>query len=168
MATVLDANCWCLYVDEEINSMDGLGKESYVKAEMSGGLLFDDGCMMRQQYIDMRRPYAEEIFDNWFNDKLVYGAARLVDASEANDANKSLANLKIPRKEHIFMKTALAGRARWLVSLDIDFFEPEAKMKPSKTKQKIISDSSGSVCKHFRKAWGIHVCCPESYVKIAF
>jgi hypothetical protein len=164
MAAVIDANCWCLYVDEAISESNGPGKAVFEKAEHQGGILFDAGNLMRQQYIDMRKPYAEDIFNNWFGEKQIYGLARLVDVPASAAINTFLRNNNIPNKEHIFFKTAISGNADHIVSLDSDFYDPAMKRAGEETKRKLVQSASGPVCKAVRKAWGISICCPVTYV----
>ncbi|RYZ80743.1 MAG: hypothetical protein EOP04_25305 [Proteobacteria bacterium] len=164
MPAVIDANCWCLFVDEELAESPGDGTAIFSRADAGGGVLFDQGVLIKQQYIDMRKPYAEQIFDNWLGTKIAFGKARIVAVDGNANVNKSLRALNIPAKEHIFFKTAICGGASYIVSLDSDFFDPASKKAGEKAKAAIVVNARGPVPKACSKLWKLSVRCPTAYI----
>ena len=166
MTNVFDANCWCLYVDDEIRESDGVGRAIFATAKLKGGYLLDSGGHGRQQYIDMRRPYAEQIFDLWAEGVVMSGHLKLVDLDGKDNLFKELSEIGIPKKEHIFFKTAVHGGAAFIISADSDFFDPSKKKCGEEEKIALLASGRGPVCKHMRKKHDITICCPTTFVAI--
>ena len=167
MTHVVDANCWCRLVDEQIDDVPGIGTSLFDAVEKSGGFLFDSGSLMRQEYIDVKKPYAEEIFNNWFTEKQIYGLARLVEIRSDPAVYKALIAIGMPKDDHVYIKTAIHGKADYLISIDSDFYDPSHKTSCQDTKLKIVKSGKGPVCKFLKKGHGVVVCCPETYLSAA-
>lgn len=164
---VFDANCWCEYVTETLYGAPGVGCKIFeIAAESAGGILMDDGGIARQQYISMKRPYAEELYNVWAEAGTTKGWLKLIDLSGKDAMHKPLKALGLPKSEHIFFRIAVHGAANYIISLDIDFFDPTKKKADSKSKQKAMASGLGPVCKAMKKSYGISICCPAKYLEL--
>ena len=167
MSNVFDANCWCLYVEDELAAVDGIGKGIFAAAKTCGGYLLDAGDQAKQQYIDMKKPYAEQIFDIWVEKVFLSGHLRLVSLSGKDNMFKELGSLGLPKKEHVFFRIAVFGNADRIISLDSDFFDPAMKKAGQAEKLILIESGSGPVCKHTKKNYGIAIMCPKTFLEAA-
>jgi hypothetical protein len=128
-------------------------------------ILFDAGSIMRQQYVAMKVPYAEEVFSDWFEKGVLKRTVNIVDLRGLKNLFAELISLGIPKKEHVYFRVAVHGQATLLVSLDSDFFDPSKKRAGEKEKKVLLKAANGPVCKHMRKAYGIPVRCPDIFAK---
>lgn len=165
MSNVFDANCWCLYVEDELAIHDGIGKEIFSAAKSNGGYLLDAGEQAKQQYIDMKKPYAEQIFNIWAEAVTLSGHLKLIDLSGKDNMYKELNSLGLPKKEHVFFRIGVFGKADRIISLDSDFFDPSKKKAGQFEKIALIESASGPVCKHAKKNYGIAIMCPKTFLE---
>lgn len=164
MSNVIDANCWKLFIDEKMAEVEDIGHKLFGVAATSGGILFDDGNIVRQQYIDLKKPYSEQLFDIWFEECVTMGSVHLIEVPNSANIVRELKALGVPKVEYVYFKLAIAGSANYIVSIDVDFFDPTMKMAGSKKKLSIISKGVGPVCKHMKKVHGVYISCPEAFV----
>lgn len=152
-----------MYLDEKLTSRIDLGVAMFEPRDRSVKILFDSGFLIRQQYIMMKAPYAEELFNSWFENRSVFGGGDLIEVGGAPGLFAQLRKLGIPKGEHIYFKVAVGGNATLMVSLDSDFFDPSKKKLGEKEKRELLRSANGPVCKHMRKSYSITVCCPENF-----
>jgi hypothetical protein len=127
-------------------------------------ILFDAGWLIRQQYISMKRPYAEELFNNWFEAYTLKRAIDVVELKGTTNFYAELIALGVPKKEHVYFRVAIIGKATLLVSIDSDFFDPRKKKAGTEEKKAILRSGNGPVCRHMKKSHKVIVCCPEVFV----
>jgi hypothetical protein len=127
-------------------------------------ILFDAGQLMRQQYISMKRPYAEELFNNWFEQSVLNRMIDVIELKGVANLYKELVALGLPKAEHVYFRVAVVGKATLLVSMDSDFFDPTKKAPGAKEKLAILQAGNGPVCRHMRKGYKVTICCPEAFV----
>lgn len=157
--SVFDANCWSSYVDEELSGSAGLASAAFEKAKSLGRILFDGGGLMRQQYLQVKRGFGEDLFEAFFEAGVLSGKVRLVAAAADQQLRQCLLGLGVPQGEHIYFRTAKSGDAKHIISEDIDFFDPTLKQRGEAEKSNARLNSSGCVCKEFRKNHGILIFC---------
>jgi hypothetical protein len=167
MGSTIDANCWKDYVDEKITDNSGIGTAVFSVAQSTGGVLMDAGGICKQQYISMKRPYAEQLFDAWAEEATLSGQLKLVDVSGKENYFKVLGRLGIPKAEHIFFRVAVHGVAKYLVSKDSDFFDPAMKKAGEDEKLALLESGKGPVCVYMKKSHHVKVCSPETYINLS-
>lgn len=166
MSNVVDANCFSDYVDEFVAKAPATGTELFTRVLKYGGVLLDDEGRIRQQYIDMKKPYAQELFNAWFERTVLAGALRLVKIAGKTNLFKEFSDLGVPKSEHVYFRVAVHGGAAFLVSKDVDFFDPAKKGVNAEKRQQILMKADGPVCKHVKKVHGVAICCPDAYLVI--
>jgi hypothetical protein len=159
---VFDANCWRLYVDEKIDSQNAIGTAMFEPEDDRVKILFDSGLLMRQQYIALKAPYAEEVFNSWFEATVLKGVIDMIEIKGTSYLFAELTKLGVPKGEHVYFKVAINGKATFLVSLDTDLFDPKKKKIGAKEKLAVLKAANGPVCKHMKKNYSIAIRCPES------
>jgi hypothetical protein len=65
------------------------------------------------------------------------------------------------KREIIYVAVAAVTDKRFIVTEDIDFWEPSAKKKDSAAKQKIKNSGKGAVCRYLAKNLQITVATPS-------
>lgn len=165
MTNTIDANCWCKYVEEKIAEAPEWGESVFAVAETNGGVLLDDGGLCKQQYIMMKKPYAEQLFDSWAEAATLSGRLKLVDISGKNNFYKELTDIGIPKGEHIFFRVSIHGDANYLVSADSDFFDPAMKGAGAEAKMALLASGKGPVCKHMKKNFKVTICSPLNFIE---
>lgn len=164
MTNVVDANCWYDYVSEDLAKTIGIGTAVFKRAEATGGFLLDAEGIIQQQYIDAQKPYAQQLFESWLERVVLMGALRLVELVGRDNLYKELSSLGLPKKEHVYFKVAVHGRGTFLVSRDIDFFDPSLKKEGGRKRAAALAKANGPICKHMKKVHGVTVCCPDAFV----
>lgn len=165
MRHVIDANCWCLYIDERLSETKDCGHGLFEPANPDARLLFDDGLQMKQQYIDLKKPYSEQLFDSWFEAYTLRGQISVVIVKGKANFRKELLKLGLPKGEHIYFRVAAHGCAEFLISGDIDFYDPEKKYVGEKQRLAVLKAGKGPVCRHMRKHHNVTICCPEVFLQ---
>jgi hypothetical protein len=154
--TVIDANCWAKYCDDILHRAEGEGFRVFEKAKTKGAILLDGGDLIATQY---KQTSGQTVFETFFNEGVVTGAIKLVKAEANAELRKKLVQLGVPKYEHIFFKTAISGQASYLVSEDIDFFDPRLKLAQENAKEAARRNKNSPVPKAFRKEHNFEICC---------
>lgn len=162
--TVLDANCWCARIDELMRGNDGLGVRAYSKAESIGKIVFDNDGHIRQQYIDARKGFGEQIFNIFFEEAVLKGKIEMVPSGGNATLRNHLILAGLPRKELHYFQAAHSANAAYIVSEDIDFFEPKLKAASERSKARAKANRTGCICKLARKLIGAEIFCLDDYV----
>ena len=162
--TVFDANCWCERVDEETKKESGRATLAFEKAEADGKIVLDDEGYIKHQYCAARRGFGEKLFDIMFEAYSLRGRILISPKSKNQALGKALRDLGVPRSEHPYFHAANNVEAQFIVSEDIDFFDPSQKQGTAKAKAKAKTQRKGCVCKFARKSLGCEVICLEGYV----
>lgn len=163
VSTVFDANCWCERVDEEISSVTGRATAAFSKAEINGNIVLDEGGMIKHQYCAARRGFGERLFDQVFEIYALRGKVLISPSTRDPMLTRSLRTIGVPGGEHPYFHAANNVKAAFLVSEDIDFFDPNLKMASVKAKQRAKQRRNGCACKLARKI-GCEIYCIEGFL----
>lgn len=85
---------------------------------------------------------------------------------------KKLRQLGFPQgKDRVYIQTAksavkITKRDTFLITQDIDFFDPKLKNSNEKTKAKTIRSSNAPICKYLRKNENVHIKCIENFLTL--
>lgn len=161
--TVVDANCWSQFVDEEVANINGVARATFAKAQTVGAILLDEGGLIKSQYAQVKRGIGELLFEGFFEKGVLAGTIRLVSAAADQQLRQCLLGLGVPQGEHIYFRTAKSGGAKHIVSEDIDFFDPNYKQRGEAEKARIKQRANGAVCKEFRRNHGILILCMDGF-----
>jgi hypothetical protein len=105
------------------------------------------------------------VFTEWVTDKLKNGYVRKVHACLPPDAVKKIHThygLPTQRSRDIeYIRCANVTTTRYILSEDIDFFDPKAKGGSATRKRKARDERCGALCNFLRKKLNITVGCPS-------
>ena len=110
----------------------------------------DDTGKIEHQWLET---CGKSVFGEWFYSQLQKGVVKKVASKLDASHKKKLQNeCGMPmRGEIIYVAVAAVTDNRLIVTEDIDFWEPSAKLKSNEIKQKIKISGKGSVCKYLAK-----------------
>jgi hypothetical protein len=160
---VIDANCWRLYIDEKLAVATGVGHLLFEPDDLSSLILFDEGLQIRHQYSSLKVPYSEQLFDLWFENQTLNGHVQLVSIKGKANLLAELKQLGVPKGEHVYFRVAVHGRAEYLISLDVDFYDPRQKLAGERKKLSLLNSGKGPVCKHMKNEHKVIICCPAVF-----
>lgn len=166
MKRVIDANCWRLYIDEQLAVATGIGHLLFESEDVSNLILFDEGLQIRHQYSSLKVPYSEELFDLWFEKQTLSGQVQLISIKGRANLLDELKKLGVPKGEHVYFRVAVHGQADYLISLDVDFYDPSLKLAGEKKKLSLLNSGKGPVCKHMKKQHEVVICCPAVFSQL--
>jgi hypothetical protein len=164
VATVLDANCWCARVDEVLSDTSGIAIKAFEKAQALGKIVFDNDGHIRQQYIDARKGFGEQLFNAFFEQAVLRGTVQIVANVGNQQLRKQLIASGLPRKELHYFQAADTAKAAFIVSEDIDFFDPKLKRANESAKRRAKSARTGCICKLSRTMIGAEIYCLNGYL----
>lgn len=162
---VIDANCWAEYVVDLIEGTEGWGSGIFEFAEANGGFLIDDGGLIRNQYVSVLQPVAEEIYHSWFERETIGGRIELVDVSGKDNYFNELSALGVPKGEHVYFRVSIHGGANYIFSCDCDFFDPTKKKAGEKAKAAAYKSRSSPVVRYMRRTHGVVIAHPVEHLK---
>ncbi len=97
---------------------------------------------------------------------MLKGGVDIINLKGQNNLYDELMVFGIPKGEHVYFRVAVHGKAQFLVSIDIDFFDPTKKKAREEEKRKFVLAGKGPVCRHMKRGHSVVVCCPELFTAI--
>lgn len=163
VSTVFDANCWCERVDEEVSGNGGRASDAFLKAAHLGYIVLDEDGVIKHQYCAARRGFGERLFDQIFEAYALRGKIRISPCGRDSKLTRSLREIGVPKGEHAYFHAANNCEAKFLVSEDIDFFDPKLKKAETGAKKKAKQRRNGCGCK-LARGFGCEVYCIDGYL----
>lgn len=154
---VVDANVINKFQGERLAD-PGLAHEALASIFSCGHIALDEGGQCRQEWIECAAGTHPFALDDWINDRLVDQAIQLYPTTP-DSMHKALTALGMPKKDHKWVRLAIATAAASLVTEDVDFIDPTKKKADEKTKSKLKATCKGPVSKALRKCFGVQVMC---------
>lgn len=122
-------------------------------------MALDDGLLCQQEWSEcMPGPFGEE-FKSWMDQLIVLQKIRYLPVQAPVQLGKSCGALGLPKKDHKWVKLCSHQCVHFLVTEDIDFFDPKLKKAPAEIKNKAKAKLSGAMRKMIRDATGAEVIC---------
>ena len=124
------------------------------------GIVIDIGDKVQHEWFT-QCPSA--LFKEWFVQNMKLGRIRMVKPFIAEQHKRELlTKLGFPKRGYDLTYVAVANvtQKRYIVTEDIDFFDPTKKHAENQTKEKIKRERSGPVCRYLRREMGIVVGTP--------
>lgn len=113
------------------------------------GFVIDAGGKVQQQWL---ATCDQVYFRQWFSDALKLGTIRLVAAKLPQQHAKHLRiTCGMPTKDFPFVTVANAAQPHYVVSEDIDFWEPTYKQCDEETKARTKANRQGCVCRYLKR-----------------
>ncbi|MCA0256083.1 MAG: hypothetical protein LCH47_05735 [Proteobacteria bacterium] len=161
--TVIDANCLKYFQDERVAGTSGVYSAMIGKVQEKGCLAVDDEGHAQQEYNDCCRPSAVGLnLCDWIADQIVERFIVLFPMDKS--ASVDLKKLGVPKKDQKWPAIAKGAQADFILTEDIDLFDPKAKAFKSAAKAKIKA-GGGPVSKYLAKQHGINVSTAEDFLK---
>jgi hypothetical protein len=122
------------------------------------GFVIDSGDLISRQWIET----CGRVFEQWFVTQLQAGRITMVNPKLDAGHKKCLRkDCGMPmRREVIYVSVAAATGVRYIVTEDIDFWEPAAKLRDEKAKARIRARREGLVCRYLSKHLKISIGTP--------
>lgn len=146
---VVDSNVMNLFNQGVIEDETTDARQLVEKIEATHGFAIDAGGKIRQQWLET---CDSVYFGTWFTEGLKTGRIHQVAPTISQaDAKHLRITCGMPRARFEFTYVAVANRVtqpRYIVTEDIDFWEPKAKTASHERKEAIKATRTGCVCKH--------------------
>jgi hypothetical protein len=161
MTVVVDANCFKGYVDCIISQVENIYQLAFERIFSSRHIALDEGGLIGQEWRECTGG-----FSNIFVGDLIAGweaEGKVVYLKYERDANaaKRLRELGVPKNDARLILFALGQGIVYILSDDIDLFEPARKGCTHNQHQHLVLNRNGSVCRFVEKEWGICIFCVD-------
>jgi len=165
MNLVVDANVFQAYFQKSVHGTLPLvtGDPNNLFGRILGGedaISFDDSDFIKGEW---ERPVEREWFSKWFAKLLAQGNVRFVALSRCQFIGTLCAE-GFPRSKDVrYIQAAIAsksaGSSVFLVTEDIDFFDPTKKASGMKTRHRIMKTGNTKITNYLRRKQDIEVVC---------
>lgn len=153
---VVDACIMQEFLHEFLANVMGTAR-GVVEALGSGiGLAIDSGGKIRHEWFTTcENPY----FKEWYAQARYLGKIREVKPEISEQHKKALQRLGLPNNSYdrVYISVANATATRYILSSDIDFFDPCLKHSNEKAKCRARDDRQGKLCRYLHKEMKIRV-----------
>lgn len=175
MGIVVDANIIKNYYDETVigiaHSLTESARNILEDDERVYVILIDEGGNIEHEW---QSPVDENWFKEWYYSKLVSGQIEIISVSNCSALCKSLYGIGFPKgkRDIWYIRTANASLKYqdkgWIISEDIDFYNPKQKKNlTGKKRIKCMKSCKSPVRKHLLKNENIEVMCVEEFISLA-
>jgi hypothetical protein len=110
------------------------------------------------------------VMEDWITQGVQRGTIKAVGNKTSQQHKKALVQQAgfpySERHEGTYVEVAAVAPPHLLVTIDIDFWEPAAKGKPTKQKQKIIASGKGGVRRYLKRNMGVTVLTPGGALEV--
>lgn len=178
MNIVIDANVFKAYYEESVLELPAprpgrTDSPSSIFARLGADTFsyVDVGQQMESEWRNLCRG-GEEWFDGWLSSVYASGGVTPMDINKTKVPENKYREVGFPFKGRdiwyirvaVSLSSACSTNDAYLISEDIDFFDP--KRKKDASREKYIRNGEGAVAKQLKKD-GVFVCCICSYLETA-
>jgi hypothetical protein len=155
----VDANVMAGFTKSLISETSTDAYKIVERIKAGQGFAIDVGDLIKTQWFET---CGRAVFGQWFVSQLQTGRIRMVTPLLANNHKRCLRkDCGMPmRGEVIYVSVAAATTIRYIVTEDIDFWEPSAKRRDEKSKARIRTRREGAVCRYLSKYLEIRIGTP--------
>lgn len=165
--SVFDANVLNLFQSERFRDVEEHGHAAIAAARELGFIALDEDGHCMSEWIECAGGTHPLALKDWIADMLALEVIQLVPMT-GETMFRELAGIGIPKKDHKWVRLARSSASNFIVTDDIDLFDPKRKKNCTlKMAQKIKESGSGPAAKHLRKKYGIKVVCPRKFPELA-
>jgi hypothetical protein len=147
----VDANIMCKFTESLIHDIETNERAVVRKLQSSHGFVIDDRGQIKHQWLET---CGTNVFGEWFYQGLKTGIIREVQATLEKQHKKRLqqgCGMPTKRAELMYVAAANVTELKYIVTDDIDFWEPKAKKRGNREKHdEIKQQRKGTVCKYLR------------------
>lgn len=157
---VVDANVMAGFTKNRISETTSDDSAIVDLIVASSSFAIDDAGKMQNQWFET---CGHTYFGEWFIQQVKDGVVKSVSAKLQESHKKKLTiECGMPQKSELFyVAVAAATQKRYIVTRDIDFWEPKHKKSDSGTREKIQLERKGCVCRYLQKTLKVSVATPQ-------
>lgn len=154
---VVDANVIVKFVKDDIKSIDPQIITLNKKVAKKYIITFDNRGFVETECIQSYNP--TDFTKVWISEKEKAGKIKRIKPYplKKTDIKPLLNKYGFPRNDILYINLANSIPKRYIISEDMDFYDPKSKNVCQKTKTKIINDRAGKLCKYLKKEFKIIV-----------
>ena len=159
MCVAVDTNCMVEMQIERVSEAAGPATEALNLILAATYLALDSGMHCQQEWFEcMPGPYGEEV-KSWLDQLIVHQKIRYLDIDACPHLMKTCGHAGLPNKDKKWIKLCAHDCVKFLVTEDIDFFDPSLKSAKSTEKTKLKQKLGGKMRQLIRKETGVEVIC---------
>jgi len=138
------------FINTQISTLNEKVEKKYVITIDNRGFV-ETECIQSYNPVDVTRV--------WISQKEKVGKIRRIKPYplEKTDIKPLLNKYGFPRNDILYINLANSIPRRYIISEDMDFYDPKSKNVCQKTKTKIINNRAGKLCKYLKKEFKIIV-----------
>ena len=150
-----------LFQSERYEGSLGLAHQAIDIAKTEGFIALDAEGHCEAEWIECAGGTHPLALKDWIADMLTAQTIQLV-RYKCDSMYAELNSLGVPKKDHKWVRVARSAAAPYIVTEDIDLFDPKKKKNCTSTAAMTIKlQGKGPVAKHLRKKFSIIVTCSE-------
>jgi hypothetical protein len=164
----VDANIMKMFSHDFLAERDSESRQLIEKALHRHGLVIDIGGKIQHEWL---ATCGGLFFKEWFIQQMKLGLIRQVKPKiEVQHKKKLVIGHGMPTDGYDLVYVAVSNVTvtRYIVTEDIDFFDPALKLADRNTKDKAKEKRNGPICKYLRNAMGIRVGLPTHAIAELF
>ena len=159
MCVAVDSNCMHAMQYERVSETEGAATAALHHILETSYIALDSGQLCAQEWLDcMPGPFGEEV-RGWIDTLIVKQKIRLLDLPSCPVLIKKVSQDGLPKKDQKWVKLCMHNCVKFLVTEDIDFFDPKLKKATTASKQDTKNKLSGDMRKLIRRETGAEVIC---------
>lgn len=153
---VVDASAISAFQKERISGESAMATTAMGLISKKTPIVLDAEGHCLQEWMDCAAGTHPFALSAWVADQFTAGTIEY--GSFCPDTlHKTLNGHGLEKKDHKWVRLCAGATAPYLITNDIDFFDPTKKKGDTKTRIKIMSDRTGPCAKFLRKKLGIEV-----------
>ena len=166
MCVAVDSNCMVEMQNDRVSEAMGPATLALNHILANTYIALDQGMQCQQEWLEcMPGPFGEE-FKSWIDQLIVLQKVRYLPVRAPAQLGRTCAQLGLPKKDHKWVKLCDHHCVQFLVTEDIDFFDPTMKRAPAATKERIKRELCGPMRRMIKGATGAEVICIQHVTNV--
>lgn len=155
---VVDANVMNYFQRERLLGEQGEAWNAIEAIKSVSSIALDADGHCEAEWLECAGGAVPLALKDWIADMLASEKIQLFNFN-CDNMFKELGALGVPKKDHKWVRLARSAPSDFIVTEDIDLFDPTKKCATNEKKQELKHAGSGPVAKHLRKTHKIVVTC---------
>lgn len=154
---VVDSNVMNYFQQERVCSTPGMAHEAIATIVQIGSIALDTEGQCEAEWLECAGGVEPLALKDWIADMMVSERIQLHNY-KCDSMFKELSNIGIPKKDHKWVRLARSVPSNYIVTEDIDLFDPQRKKNcTAAAKEKIKESCKGPAAKYLGKKYNIKV-----------
>lgn len=151
----VDANVISNFSHDYLCGVDSASRIAVEQSIAKRGIVVDEAGKIQQEWF---ASCSKQFIEEWFVEQIKAGKIRFVKPSiEPHHRKKLKSELGFPGNDLVYVSVCNVTETRYILTDDIDFFEPRLKSATHQSKQRAKDSRDGGVCRYLRKQMRITV-----------